>query len=452
MCRRLLGRGQALLALNRDADALSALRSGARRRSVADRPGAPRRGAEVPQRRAGTRRGRATRRAPAGSTRRRRPTRAAIASSPDSAFLYRELAGVERQKGDTDAALEHFRKAVDARSRRREDARADRRDARSARRLRRRAEGLRRRARRSSRAPTCEKRLESVRAKAALARLPAEYRAIDQAPQITRADLAALIGIRLARAAAGRSPQRRRAHHRRAQPLGGDLDHGGRARRRHGAVREPRLPAAHGRPPRPISRRRSARLLARIAAQNPARAKAWDAARLKFSDLSPSHLAYPAASAAVASGVMKTVGGQQLSAVEGGHGRGSDRGDRRQDRRRSAGSRDDGADAGQSAHAAADAADSGVRDPGALRLSRLGAGRVRDRRRHRRPRRPDRAALGPEDHARRVARSDGRQAAAGHHLRRADAAGPRPGEPPAGLADRLHHQPRRRASSSRSRS
>ena len=49
-----------------------------------------------------------------------------------------------------------------------------------------------------------------------------------------------------------------------------------------------------------------ARLLARVAAERPAAAKAWDSARLKFSDLAPSHLAYPAASVAVASGVMKT--------------------------------------------------------------------------------------------------------------------------------------------------
>ena len=33
--------------------------------------------------------------------------------------------------------------------------------------------------------------------------------------------------------------------------------------------------------------------------------RAWETARLRFSDLSTSHLAYPAASAAVASGVMK---------------------------------------------------------------------------------------------------------------------------------------------------
>ena len=36
----------------------------------------------------------------------------------------------------------------------------------------------------------------------------------------------------------------------------------------------------------------------------PAAAKAWESARLTFSDLSPGHLAYPAASAAVAAGVL----------------------------------------------------------------------------------------------------------------------------------------------------
>ena len=61
-------------------------------------------------------------------------------------------------------------------------------------------------------------------------------------------------------------------------------------------------------------------------------------------------------------------------------------------------------------------------------------------------RRPHRAAVGAEDHARRVARSDGRQAAAGQHVRRADAAGARPREPAADLADGADHQPRRRAS------
>jgi len=69
--------------------------------------------------------------------------------------------------------------------------------------------------------------------------------------------------------------------------------------------------ANHAFQPRTVVRRTdlaqaAARLLARIAAQGPARAKGWESARLKFSDLSPNHLAYPAASVAVASGVMKT--------------------------------------------------------------------------------------------------------------------------------------------------
>jgi len=36
----------------------------------------------------------------------------AIDASPDSGLLYRELAGVERKKGDADRALEHLRKAA----------------------------------------------------------------------------------------------------------------------------------------------------------------------------------------------------------------------------------------------------------------------------------------------------------------------------------------------------
>jgi hypothetical protein len=69
--------------------------------------------------------------------------------------------------------------------------------------------------------------------------------------------------------------------------------------------------ANHAFQPRAVVRRADlaqavARLLARVAAQNPAAARAWETARLKFTDLAPSHLAYPAASIAVASGVMKT--------------------------------------------------------------------------------------------------------------------------------------------------
>ena len=45
-------------------------------------------------------------------------------------------------------------------------------------------------------------------------------------------------------------------------------------------------------------------LLERIAPANPVQAKSWQAAQVKFSDISAGHIAYPAASAAIASGVM----------------------------------------------------------------------------------------------------------------------------------------------------
>jgi type IV secretory pathway VirB2 component (pilin) len=70
--------------------------------------------------------------------------------------------------------------------------------------------------------------------------------------------------------------------------------------------------ANHTFQPRSVVRRTDlaqavARLLARVAAQHAAQSKAWESARLKFTDLSPGHLAYPAASIAVAAGIMSTV-------------------------------------------------------------------------------------------------------------------------------------------------
>jgi len=106
-----LGRATALMALNREADALVALEGAlaadpsqtelARRVEVLRFRNAEQRLARA---RDAARGGRLDEAAQAYT--------AAIAGSPDSAFLYRELAGVERQKGDVDVALEHFRKAA----------------------------------------------------------------------------------------------------------------------------------------------------------------------------------------------------------------------------------------------------------------------------------------------------------------------------------------------------
>jgi tetratricopeptide (TPR) repeat protein len=304
-----LGRATALLALNREAEALAALESAlaadpsqadlARRVEVLKFRNAEQ---GLARARDAARNGRLDEAAQAYA--------AAIASSPDSAFLYRELAGVERQKGNADAALEHFQKA----------STLDPGDAKTLEQI---GELLQARgdfdgamkaytdAAAIEPSADLSKRIDEVREKAALAHLPAEYRAIDQAPQITRADLAALIGIRLNRMlSAGRRSD---------AALITDVRNNWAATwimsvARSG-VMEPY--ANHAFQPRSVVHRTdlaqaAARLLGLLATRDPARSKAWDAARLKFSDLSPSHLAYPAASVAVASGVMTAAPGNSF--------------------------------------------------------------------------------------------------------------------------------------------
>ena len=300
-----LGRAQALQALNRDAEAVAAFES-----ALAADPSQTElaRRIEVLKFR-GVEQGLARARDAARSGRLDEAAQAytaAIASSPDSAFLYRELAAVERRRGDNAAALQHFQKA----------AALDPGDAKTLAQI---GELLEASGELEAAAQAytdavaiepgadLEKRLEDVREKMALTRLPAEYRAIEQAAQVTRAELAALIGIRLGSIVS--SARRTDA------ALITDV-------RNHWAatwimtvtragIMEPF--ANHAFQPRTVVRRTDlaqavVRLLARIAAQNPGRARTWEAARLKFSDLSSSHLAYPAASIAVASGVMKTAG------------------------------------------------------------------------------------------------------------------------------------------------
>jgi tetratricopeptide (TPR) repeat protein len=300
----LVGRAESLLALGREADALTAFEAAAaadpsqtdlvRRVEVLKFRGAEQRLARA---REAARAGRLDEALQAYAT--------AVAASPDSAFLYRELAAVERQKGNLEAALADYRKAVEL----------DSSDAKSLVQIAEILEGAgdftaaeKAYADALAVEPSeeVEKRLDAVRERLALARLPAEYRAIDQAPQITRGDLAALIGIRL-----GALLQNARR--------GGDAVLITDVRNNWAATWIVAVARAgiidpfanHAFQPRTTVRRTdlaqaAARLLARIAPQNPARAKAWEAARLKFSDMSPSHLAYPAASVAVAAGVMTT--------------------------------------------------------------------------------------------------------------------------------------------------
>jgi tetratricopeptide (TPR) repeat protein len=299
----LVGGGLAFLALNRESDALFAFES-----ATAVDPGLTdiKRRVEVLRFR-GLGQDLAAARQAAADGKLDEAARAyasAIASSPDSPFLYRELAGVERRQGNADAALADFRKAMaldptDASSGVGVgDLLAERGDL----------EGAEKAYSDSlllEPSDAVDAKLEAVRARIELARLPPEYRAIDTAAQITRGDLAALIGVRLA-------PLVQSGRRRDAVVVTDARNHWANtwimAVVRAGII-EPY--DNHTFQPRAVVRRTDlalamSRLLQRVAAANPAQGRGWESARLKFADLSTGHLAYPAASMAVAAGVMKT--------------------------------------------------------------------------------------------------------------------------------------------------
>jgi Tfp pilus assembly protein PilF len=299
----LVGRGEANLALDREAEALAAFEAAsaveptlteiARRADVLEFRIAEQRVAEA---RAAAAAGRAEDAIRIYTT--------AIASSPGSSFLYRELAGVERQRGETASALAHFRTAVDL----------DPSDAGSLTGIGELLEaagdfdGAAKAytgALAVERTAVVQAKLDAVRARAALAQLPAQYREIDTAPQITRGELAALIGVRLAPLLQPDSrPDAEVITDVRDDWAASWILTVARA-----GVMEPF--ANHAFQPQTVVRRIDLaqaveRLLSRIAPLKPAAAGAWQSAQRAFTDLAPDHLAYPAASTSVAAGVLTT--------------------------------------------------------------------------------------------------------------------------------------------------
>lgn len=231
-----------------------------------------------------------------------RAYRSAIAASPESAFLYRELAAVERQRGQNREAIDHLRRSNSL----------DPQDPASFALL---GDLLEHEGEltaavsaytdslRIESDPAIETKRAAVRARLDLASLPAEYRAIEQSPQVTRADLAALIGVRLAtlvQTAPSRDPS-----------VITDI-RGHWAERWITPVARAGLVEAfvnHTFQPRTVVRRADlaqsvARMLSVIAPSDPTRARQWVGARGRFPDVPPGHLAYSAVSATVAAGVM----------------------------------------------------------------------------------------------------------------------------------------------------
>ena len=300
----LVGRGQVLLALDRPGDALASFEA-----ALAKDPSLT--GLRT---RVDVLRFRATQdmlaRAKAAAEGRRwaeaeAAYRQAIAASPESAFLYRELAIVERQSGQITEALEHFRRAVqldaaDAKSLASVGAILEQQGDDMA------ALAAYERARAIDPAEVPESVIARVRDSVKLAKLPAEYRAIPGEASLTRAQIAALIGVRLEPLLARVKPRQLiitdiRNHW--AQPWIAPVV-------RSGAMDT--LPNYEFEPSRRVRRGELAaivsRLLALVGAIKPQLAKKWDGTKVQIADVPVAHLSYPAVSIAVASGVMPLVG------------------------------------------------------------------------------------------------------------------------------------------------
>ena len=120
----------------------------------------------------------------------------AISASPESAFLYRDLGIVELRQSALDAAIGHLRKSVlldpgDMRAHlalvEALEKRGDQEGATSA----------LERAYALEPSDALKQRLDRMRDRTEASSLPADYGAIGRLPQITRGDLAALLGVRL---------------------------------------------------------------------------------------------------------------------------------------------------------------------------------------------------------------------------------------------------------------
>jgi tetratricopeptide (TPR) repeat protein len=192
----LVGRGEALLALSREAEALASFESAVK---LDPQLQAIARRVEVLRARAQQENVAAARKAAQANhlDEAARLYAQAIAASPDSAFLVRDLADVEAKQGKTDEALARYQRVIemdptDATSRIRIGEMLDARgDLAGAMKMYTEANNLE---------PTAElrRRIAAIDARLAYLKLPLDYRAIPDAASITRGDLASLIGIRLA--------------------------------------------------------------------------------------------------------------------------------------------------------------------------------------------------------------------------------------------------------------
>ena len=300
----LVGKGQALVALSRDGDALAAFEAA----QAADPSlGLGNRIEVLRLRRVQTLVEAARTTARTGTPDQARAAyESAIAASPESGFLYRELAAVELRDGRTDPALERLRKAVDLDS---TDAQAwvEIGDLLAKRGDRPGAQQAYRAASDADPGLDLTERIAAVTEAVATAAIRPELAAIPGTEQITRGDLAALIADRLGyvltRATARQEVVTDTRGHWAADAIAQVVRAG---------VVEPF--ANHTFQPRGRLRRADLAFAAsRLVALLPPAARpavAGAAARPAIADMVSSHLDYPAASRALAAGVMSLVDGR----------------------------------------------------------------------------------------------------------------------------------------------
>jgi tetratricopeptide (TPR) repeat protein len=234
----------------------------------------------------------------------------AIGSSPQSGFLYRELAAVEQDLGRLDSALVHARRAAELDP---YDARAHilageileaQREFEAAVREYEAAAAI-------EPGDAIDERVEAARARAALSALPAEYRAIPSEPAITRAQLAALLAVRL-------EPLVQQAP-RGSTPVMTDTRGSWAAPWITAVVRAGVMDAYpnHTFQPAAIVRRSDlalavSRVLRLLGATRPGALQQWTSGRPRFIDLPPAHLGYPSAAMAVSAGVLTPLEGNSF--------------------------------------------------------------------------------------------------------------------------------------------
>ncbi len=302
----LVGRGQILLSLNRESEALVSFEA-----ALVSDPSLEdiRRRVEVLRFRKVQQSVQAAQQAAAANQwdDARREYETAIAASPDSAFLYRELGMIELRTGQTEAALGHFRRAVQLEST----------DAASYGAMGDILEGrgefdqaieAYQSALAIDRSAELESKIAAVREKADAAKLPREYRAIEGSDGVTRADLAALIGVKLKTLVEAAGP--------RGTVLITDARDSWaiawiQAVTRAGIMEvypnhtfQPRVVVQRGDLAQAVSR-----LLSLIGTSHPALLNQWMEGRPAIADIGPDHLSYPAAALGVTSGVLPLIEG-----------------------------------------------------------------------------------------------------------------------------------------------